>query len=377
MYRQREWEGDTSMEMSEEEDKEKLEEKLKQFEDDLTTYGSSDATVEEAHKSRKRNIIFDEERFEETFLKCMICREMYDEDEKLPKMLPCHHTFCLDCLQQMFRVEGEYRQSLTSAFRSMPMAVKICCPTCRDGLICSEQDIKRLPNDTTILELLCYIKQTGKTDVQYCTKHKMQPLNFFCEPCITPVCCDCTVIDHKEKNGHIVMNVDEALNKYTPVLDETLVEMDSQVKVVEEKKQVLEKAADNIEQIQKELAVQIRQTFDRMRDAIDERERELFNLSEHEIDKKRNEIGDQLAMVHDRESHLKKDRTNLQNAKESKDISAMFTHHQSAREVLAKKIEIPGPSRATKDFAVSFQFNSRAENNIRSNISVFGDVNFK
>jgi septation ring formation regulator EzrA len=173
------------------------------------------------------------------------------------------------------------------------------------------------------------------------------------------------------------MNVDEALNKYTPVLDETLVEMDSQVKVVEEKKQVLEKAADNIEQIQKELAVQIRQTFDRMRDAIDERERELFNLSEHEIDKKRNEIGDQLAMVHDRESHLNKDRTNLQNAKESKDISAMFTHHQSAREVLAKKIEIPGPSRATKDFAVSFQFNSRAENNIRSNISVFGDVNFK
>jgi hypothetical protein len=52
------------------------------------------------------------------------------------------------------------------------------------------------------------------------------------------------------------MNVDEALNKYTPVLDETLVEMDSQVKVVEEKKQVLEKAADNIEQIQKELAEQ-------------------------------------------------------------------------------------------------------------------------
>ena len=30
------------MEMSEEEDKEKLEEKLKQFEDDLTTYGNFD-----------------------------------------------------------------------------------------------------------------------------------------------------------------------------------------------------------------------------------------------------------------------------------------------------------------------------------------------
>lgn len=357
-----------------------LEEKLKQFEDDKNEqYPDTSGTVTKLpiQDNRKRNLVFDEERFEETFLKCMICRENFDEDEKLPKMLPCHHTFCLDCLKQMFRVEGEFRQTLTSAFRSMPVAVKICCPTCRDGLITSEAEICRLPNDHTVLELLCFVKLTSKSDIQYCTKHKMQPLNFFCEPCIIPVCCDCTVLDHKESRGHVVMNVDEALQKYAPVLEETMTEMKNEEKGLEEKKIALEKAAENIEQIQKELAVQIRNTFDRMRDAIDDRERALFEISETEIEKKRAEIRDQLKAVSNREKALQNEKDGLEAARNDRNIKAMFTNHQSARQTLGKKVFIPGPSKSAKDFAVSFQFNSRQENNVRQTISGFGDVTFK
>ena len=332
---------------------------------------------DEPVKEKKRNLIFDEERFEEAFLKCLICRESFDEGEKMPKMLPCHHTFCLDCLKQMFRVEGEFRRNLSSAFRSMPMAVKICCPTCREGLICSEAEIQRLPNDHTVRELVAFVHSTGRSDVQFCSKHKLQPLNFFCEPCILPVCCDCTVLDHKESSGHIVMNVDEAMKKYSPVLDETLTEMQNEEKGLEEKRLALEKASDNIEQIQKELAIQIRQTFDRIRDAIDERERELFNASEHEIDKKRQEIKDQLDLVTSREDIIKSERTGLHDSKLKKDIAAMFSHHQAAREALGEKVDISGPSRAIRDFAVSFQFNSRQENNIRHYVKNFGDVTFK
>ena len=42
--------------------------------------GSVDSTsLSDSEKQRRRNLIFDEERFEETFLKCLICREMYNE----------------------------------------------------------------------------------------------------------------------------------------------------------------------------------------------------------------------------------------------------------------------------------------------------------
>ncbi|XP_062574520.1 uncharacterized protein LOC134236373 [Saccostrea cucullata] len=366
--------------MTEKEDEErKLEEKLKELEDDsgFNQPMETGAIIPDPEKNNKKNLVFDEERFEDTFLKCLICRETFDEDEKIPKMLPCHHTFCLDCLKQMFRVEGEFRRNLTSAFRSMPVAVKISCPTCREGLIASEAEILRLPNDHTVRELIAFVRCTGKTDVAFCKKHQMQPLNFFCEPCIAPVCRDCTVIDHKEKNGHVVMNVEEALYKYVPVLDETLTEMESEEKVLHDKRMALEKASDNLEQIQKELGVQIRQTFDRIRDAIDERERELYSAAEHEIDKKRQEISDQLELALNREETFKSERLKLQNAKDNKNISAMFSNHQSAREALMEKVTVQGPSRSIRDFAVSFQFNSRQENNIRHYISNFGDVTFK
>lgn len=173
------------------------------------------------------------------------------------------------------------------------------------------------------------------------------------------------------------MNVEEALHKYVPVLDETLTEMESEEKTLHDKRMALEKASDNLEQIQKELGVQIRQTFDRIRDAIDERERELYTAAEHEIDKKRQEISDQLELALNREETFKSERMKLNTAKETKNIAAMFSNHQSAREALMEKVTVHGPSRAIRDFAVSFQFNSRQENNIRHYISNFGDVTFK
>ena len=339
-------------------------------------YDGSLLPLDRQAECRKRNLVLDEERFEDTFLKCLICRENYDDDEKIPKMLPCHHTFCLDCLQQMFRVEGEFRQTLTSAFRSMPVAVKISCPTCREGIIASAMEIKKLPNDHTVLELVAFIKRIGKAKVAYCSKHQLQPLNFFCEPCMKPVCCDCTVIDHKEASGHVVINVDEAMKNYTPAIDKTLGDIKSEKQSLEEKRKALEKAFDNVEQIQRELAVQIRQTFDRIRDSIDERERELFELSEREIDRKRTMLRECMKMVTDREAELKQQTAKLVQTKDNKDLVNMFDFNKSARDCLEEKPDIP-VSKSSEDFAVSFQFNSRQENGIRTNIASFGDVTFK
>lgn len=77
----------------------------------------------------------------------------------------------------------------------------------------------------------------------------MQLLNFFCELCIIFVCRDCIVIDYKEKNGYIVMNVEEVFYKYVLVLDEILIEMESEEKMFYDKWMVLEKVFDNLEQI--------------------------------------------------------------------------------------------------------------------------------
>lgn len=300
---------------------------------------------------------------------------MYNEVDKLPKMLHCHHTFCMDCLYQMYRVEGEFRQSLTGVFRSLPMTVKIQCPTCREGVIISESELRRLPNDHTIMELLYFVTHTGKNDVQYCTKHQMQPLNFFCEPCIMPVCCDCTVIDHKESKGHIVVNVDEAMKKYTPIVEETLRDIACEKADLAEKKEALESAQDDLDQIQKNLNSQIHSVFDKIRECLSEREKELYDVSESEIERKRDILHGHMKVLMDREAQLSSQSNELQKAKDDRDISLIFTGHKSAREVLSTQINIP--TNSTKGFSVTFQFSSRTDSTIKQQLTNLGDIIFQ
>ncbi|XP_025077580.1 tripartite motif-containing protein 2-like isoform X4 [Pomacea canaliculata] len=360
----------------------RLEEKLQSFQNELNDHTAPSVDpwtmtnqLRELEKQRRRNLIFDEERFEETFLKCLICRESYNDNDKTPKMLPCHHTFCLDCLCQMFRVEGEFRQSLSSAFRGMPLAVKIQCPSCRDGLITSEAELRRLPNDHTILELLSFVKETGRTDVQYCSKHQLQPLHFFCEPCIQPVCCDCTVIDHKESKGHVVVNVDEALAKYTPILDDTMASIRTQKEEVTKQRQALGQAAETVDRIQQDLTDHIRTVFDRIRAVLDERERELYDISDGEINRKRSTIEAHQQTLSERETALDAQLRGLQQAKNDKDISQMFTGHKTACEVLQNRVHVP--TDCISNFNVTFQFNQRTDATVRQQINNLGDIIFK
>ena len=58
--------------------------------------GGADST-----DANKRNLVVDEAAFEEQFLRCHICRERFDQQDKTPKSLPCNHTFCLPCLKQV------------------------------------------------------------------------------------------------------------------------------------------------------------------------------------------------------------------------------------------------------------------------------------
>jgi len=43
-----------------------------------------------------------------------------------------------------------------------------------------------------------------------CLKHSNQPMSFFCEVCAMSICRDCTVLDHKDTEGHIISNISQA-----------------------------------------------------------------------------------------------------------------------------------------------------------------------
>ncbi|XP_052829177.1 tripartite motif-containing protein 59 isoform X3 [Octopus bimaculoides] len=353
-----------------------LEEKFRQFRDPNSEEEKIPEKVPKnihsTEKLRRRNLIFDEEHFEDVFLRCLICREVFNESEKLPKTLPCHHSFCLHCFLQMFRVEGEYRQSLSSAFRSMPRAVKIQCPSCRDSIIASEDDLRRLPNDHTVLELINFVRETGINDISYCAKHQLQPLNFFCEPCAIPVCCDCTVLDHKNTNGHNVMNITEALSKYTPIINDTITEMEKSKQEYLFKRAQIEQSMKHLSQMETQVTDEIKLTFQKLRHMIDERERDILSMSEQEMNRKRQNLMDNFKKIIEREECMMDQMKELEIAKEANDISQMFTSHQAAQNTLSTPLQLP---HITNDnFGVSFHFEAYKHRRVMQDLLNFGHL---
>ncbi|XP_072015349.1 E3 ubiquitin-protein ligase TRIM33-like [Amphiura filiformis] len=186
---------------------------------------------------------------EEDLTKCGICLSTIET----PKALPCLHTFCLSCLQELVK-ENHDKISCTlcqeevtvppngaDGFRNNFFVEKLkerkaiwemkqkdvnlscsCCGAmecetvahCSDckGFLCSKctdlhDNIAPLRNHRvfTVKEL-----RSGKVDVgkdmkeEYCYEHKDQLLRFFCNTCGIPICRDCTVLEHSRPEHNYV-----------------------------------------------------------------------------------------------------------------------------------------------------------------------------
>ncbi|XP_019646860.1 PREDICTED: uncharacterized protein LOC109487322 [Branchiostoma belcheri] len=189
------------------------------------------------------------------FLECTICLEPYKD----PKILPCLHTFCKDCLETFIAKQSKVKD-------------RFPCPTCRVETVLPEGGVARLKNNFFVLslrdtveshrtlasndkmpcdvceevanfgcvvceEFLCedcarthrrakrtrdhevigvaelkeqlIIKTSSvkSTSLPMCPKHEDEKLKFYCETCQSPICRDCTVLQHKDHKYDLLADV--------------------------------------------------------------------------------------------------------------------------------------------------------------------------
>jgi len=221
-------------------------------------------------------------------LTCPICYQLF----KKPKYLPCHHSYCEECLEKI--------QAQT----------KIICPECREETIVPAGGVKDLPNNFFINrmvdELVLKCKVEGEEEVKcnecdedeavvaYCPEcnsflcqfcyenHKRnkrfrghgivpltelksnknvpleaklkiplrkehdEQLKYYCETCEQLVCMYCTV---KEHNGHNHDTVKKMAGKHRNELKEVTAPVDEMIRDLCE-------AHDNIDKMKKKIRQQ-------------------------------------------------------------------------------------------------------------------------
>ncbi|XP_075565779.1 LOW QUALITY PROTEIN: tripartite motif-containing protein 3 [Pelecanus crispus] len=153
-------------------------------------------------------------QIDKQFLVCSICLDRY----RNPKVLPCLHTFCERCLQNYIP----------------PQSLTLSCPVCRQASILPERGVAALQNNFFIANLLEVLQRdpagphpargphpaSGVTGQPLCCpNHEGKVMEFYCEPCETAMCGECTAGEHRE---HVTVPLRDVLEQHKAALRQQL-----------------------------------------------------------------------------------------------------------------------------------------------------------
>ncbi|XP_033109440.1 tripartite motif-containing protein 2-like isoform X3 [Anneissia japonica] len=258
------------------------------------------------------------ENVDEKVLECTICFKRLQN----PKSLNCLHSFCLACLEDCVKTKGE-----------------LICPTCSKSYPIPESGLQKLPPNTFLNNLLETIEQFSGKDqitcackkreaaIYYCqdckqylcstcseyhndfrlfANHKLhsvedlrlmspiqkaslhppqcllhsKPLEFYCVNCTTPVCVNCTIMDHNAWEGkHKPISISKAFQTFK----ETSAELE---KAANDCKNKLQDGLKAVTQI----ATKLGQSKDIIMKDIDNHVQELVRKIKENGDKIKNEV---------------------------------------------------------------------------------------
>ena len=139
-------------------------------------------------------------------LTCSVCLECYKD----PRTLPCHHSFCRVCLDNVKAPisDEEFEEA------GQPT---IMCPVCRNSIILPPGGVKELPAAFLLNNLLEIQKATTSVNAQLpsqgiCDIHE-RVLEFYCNDCDVLLCSVCSIKVHRAHDCDLAADVAKANKK--------------------------------------------------------------------------------------------------------------------------------------------------------------------
>ena len=136
-------------------------------------------------------------------LTCHLCFERFDNKNKMPKSLPCVHSFCIPCLDN---------------FLQKNLADRLPCPFCRELFERPENGVDSLPTNFYITQLreglagvnVSQNSEGDATDVQ-CAVHANKKAVIVCMDCNICLCGKC--VTTQEHGQHELLDAEDAFQE--------------------------------------------------------------------------------------------------------------------------------------------------------------------
>jgi hypothetical protein len=139
---------------------------------------------------------------------CSICYGVFQD----PRNLPCGHTFCLQCIQNIVHAAVKHNGNAT--------VDKIPCPQCRTQFSEGSQNLQDLPKNYILADLMSSLPADSLCDnTVYCKIHPNKKVKFYCETCQRFVCNTCPIVECKQ---HIFLDFSGADDKFKTQLSASL-----------------------------------------------------------------------------------------------------------------------------------------------------------
>eukprot|EP00058_Branchiostoma_floridae_P007350 XP_002592838.1 hypothetical protein BRAFLDRAFT_201537 [Branchiostoma floridae] len=211
---------------------------------------------------------------DEQFLTCPVCMLHFRD----PRVLPCLHTFCRECLQEW-------------ATKQQPLE----CPTCRTQVSLPDQGVDGLRTNFYVNNLLDFAaakkdhnvttEETLKAEEgmsqfhrkRHCDKHKKYEIEFYCENCTALVCTACTVVDHRPGKDHNPVEIATVAQEKKKTLQALLQDLDPRLEEIKASVKEVEKKMSDLNPTKDVATDQVKAYFRQLVDLLQEREKEILS----------------------------------------------------------------------------------------------------
>ena len=213
-------------------------------------------------------------------LTCPVCLDHYTN----PKILPCHHSFCQQCLERLPLDKKNETYYLS-------------CPTCRHRTeVPPEKGVGALPvafhiND--LKEMYSLTKKTVDLSVSQeatCSDHG-KPLELFCETCGTVICVTCQVRIHKHHEYDLIS---DSYTKHCQKLRECLSPVEKKKKALKKVLSALAEREGEIRERGEGVLEEIHEMVEEMIAVLRESEKKLTEQAKRVTDDKLKVLSEQM-----------------------------------------------------------------------------------